>query len=334
MKVVNIHGPGDVRVDERDKPHPGADDILIKVAACGICGSDLTYARLGGVAGPAGLMALGHELSGVVHSVGERVRSFSSGDRVVVNPYNNMIGNGGPEGGFAEYLLVRNAAVEGSSVHAIPDSLSFEHAALAEPLAVALHAVNRAETRPGQRVAVFGAGPIGLGVVVGLVRRGIKDIVAIDYSQFRLERARTLGATTTVNAGERNVRQVLQEVHGHGTHFGMEVVNTDVFIDVAGAPSVIPSVIEMCRLGARLVVTAVYSRPIAIDFRMVLAKELTIAAALGYPSEYPEIIEMLSSMGTNVEPMISHRIALKEFQRAFESARNAGAAAKVMITFL
>src|SRR5207248_3092218 len=131
--------------------------------------------------------------------------------RVIVNPYMNMIGNGGPEGAFADSLLVRDVRQQAGSLLTIPDNVSMEHAALAEPMAVALHGVNRAEPQPGQKVAVFGAGPIGLGAVIGLRRRGVTDIVVIDYSPFRLERARRLGARATINPAETDVLQSLGE---------------------------------------------------------------------------------------------------------------------------
>jgi len=334
MKVAVIHAPDEIRLDTHEIPEPGPNDVVVKVAACGICGSDITYTKLGGVAGPAGPMPLGHELSGTISAVGANVGTVAVGQRVIVNPYANLIGNGGPEGAFADYLLVRDALREHDTLLAIPDNVSMEHAALAEPLAVALHGVNRAEPQPGQKVAVFGAGPIGLGAVVGLRRRGVEDIVVIDYSPFRLERARRLGARATINPAESDVRNALGELHGTHRHFtGMDVVGTDAFFDMAGAPPLIPSIIEMCRMGARIVVTAVYSVPVPIDMRMMLAKEVTLAMAIGYPVEFPEIVDMLSTGAIDLEPMISHRFGFSDFSEAFATARDPQHAAKVMVTF-
>lgn len=335
MKTAVIHGPGDVRLDPTDMPVPGPDDVVVKVAACGICGSDITYAKLGGVAGPAGPMPLGHEMAGTVSAVGAKVTGVREGQRVIVNPYANMIGNGGPEGAFSDYILLRNALADPDNLLMIPDSVSMEHAALAEPLAVALHGVNRSEPKPGQKVVIFGAGPIGLGAVVGLRRRGVEDIVVVDYSPFRLERALRLGARATINPAEQNVRQRLGELHGTQHHFisGSDVVNTDSFIDMAGAPSLIPSILEMCRMGARITVTAVYSAPVPIDMRLMLAKEATLTTAIGYPTEFREIVEMLAENKMDLEPMISHRFNFNDFNNAFEIARDAQHSAKVMVTF-
>ena len=109
MKQVNIHGPGKVELDEIDVPQAGRRDVVVRVASCGICGTDVRYVRMGGICRP---MALGHELSGVVESIGDEVTGLEPGMRVVLNPTAgaNMIGNGGGEGGFASRLLVRNAA--------------------------------------------------------------------------------------------------------------------------------------------------------------------------------------------------------------------------------
>jgi len=335
MKVAVIHAPGEVRMDTHDIPVPSANDVVVKIAACGICGSDLTFVKLGGLAGPAGPMPLGHEMSGTVSAVGSAIKNIAVGQRVIVNPYANLIGNGGTEGAFADYLLVRDALRVSDNLLVIPDNVSMEHAALAEPLAVALHGVNRAELKPGDKVAVFGAGPIGLGAVVGLRRRGVEDIVVVDYSSFRLERARLLGARATINPAKQDVRKTLGELHGTQPHFitGTDVVNTDTFIDMAGAPTLIPSIIDMCRMGARIVVTAVYSAPVPIDMRMMLAKEVTLAMAIGYPVEFPEIVQMLSAREVNLEPMISHRFPFSDFHTAFDTARDAQHSTKVMVTF-
>ena len=143
MKQVRIHGPGRVELDEIDVPEAGPRDAVVRVASCGICGTDVRYVRMGGMRRP---MALGHELSGVVEAVGAEVTGLEPGMRVVLNPTagGNMIGNGGDEGGFAPHLLVKNAA-DGGCLFPVPDDLPMYLAALAEPLGVGMNAVNRAD---------------------------------------------------------------------------------------------------------------------------------------------------------------------------------------------
>ena len=202
MKRIELHGPNDVRRVDVAEPEPGPRDALIRVAACGICGSDVKYVSQGGLAGPAPEpMPLGHELSGVVEAVGSEV-DLAPGTRVGVNPLGagNMIGNGGSQGGFAPLLLFENAAA-GESLLVIPDDLPIEIAALAEPVGVGMNAVDQVEAAPGDKVAVFGAGPIGLTAIASLRDRDVEDIVAIDFSARRLEIATKLGARATIHPG-------------------------------------------------------------------------------------------------------------------------------------
>lgn len=338
MKAVRIHAPGKIEIDELSMPTAGPDDIVVRVKACGICGSDLTYAKIGGVAGPANSpMALGHEFAGVVHETGTRVRGVRVGERVVVNPYANAIGNGGPEGGFADFVLVRNADDRSAcNVRPIPETMSAERAALTEPLSVGLHAVNRSNVKPGERVAVFGAGPIGLAVVAGLRRRGVADIVVIDLSPRRLELARKLGAKATINAASDDILKSLTKFHGVGNdpHLNQQVCGTDLFIEASGAAPVIPTILQACQMKSRITIVAVHEKPITVDLRLLLAREISLAMSIGYPDgEFDEVLEMLRENGDELENMVTHRYPFSEFVQAFSVAQSAELAAKVMVRF-
>jgi 2-desacetyl-2-hydroxyethyl bacteriochlorophyllide A dehydrogenase len=334
MKAIMIHGPNDLRFDELADPAPGPDDVVVRLAACGICGTDIAFTALGGMLGPSDTpMPIGHELSGTIESRGANVRHLDVGMRVVVNPTSeeNMIGAGGA-GGFADRLLVKGVS-GGQHVFRIPDSLSFEKAALAEPLSVALHGVNRARVRPGQKVAVFGAGPIGLGVVLFLRQQGVEDIVVLDMSKARLERALALGARAAICPADVDAREALGKLHGQGTIYGWPIVHTDTFIDVSGSGRVIPDVVAMAPLHAHLVVVAVHHKPIPVDFQTALAKEMTITTSLAYPTEFPDVLKMLIDGKVDVSAMISHRFPFANFMQAFETAKDKDRAAKVMVTF-
>ncbi|HEY6131255.1 MAG TPA: alcohol dehydrogenase catalytic domain-containing protein, partial [Halioglobus sp.] len=224
MRVLNIHGVDDVRLDPIEPPAPGSKDVVVKVKACGICGSDLTYIKLGGIhRKPGGTTPLGHEAAGEIIYVGLEVEGVSVGERVVINPMMtpSYIGSGGPEGAFTEELLVRGARV-GESLLPIPADLPYDVAALTEPLAVALHGVNRAAVKPGDKVVVFGCGPIGLGMVLWLVDRGITDVVALDLAADRLERAQALGARAAFDPTREDLRAHLLELHGTARVFSRE----------------------------------------------------------------------------------------------------------------
>ncbi len=331
MKQVNVHGPDDVRIDEIAEPEPGPRDALIRVTACGICGSDLRYVRLGGLAGPSPRpMPLGHELSGVVEAVGAEVSNLAPGHRVVLNPTarGNMIGNGGSEGGFAPRLLVRDAAA-GESLFPIPAELPSDVAALAEPLGVGMNAVNRVEARPSDKVAVFGAGPIGLAAIATLRDRGVEDVVAIDLSARRLEIATALGARATVDASREDPWQRLRALHGEEPVLGAPMAATDAYVEASGAAPVIPDILQHAKAEARLSVVALHGTAIPVNFLLVMIKQLTIRGAMEYPEDYTDTLELLARW--DLSPMISHRFPLERFPEAFEIARDPQAGGKVLI---
>jgi len=334
MLQVTIHGPDDVRLDSANKPLAGAHDILMRTAACGICGSDLAYIAQGGIpVSSAGPMALGHEFSGTVESVGSAVLGIAAGDRIVVDPMNaDNLGNGGPEGAFTPVLRVRDARL-GHNVHLVPDGMSFERAALVEPLSVAMHAVNTAAPLASDKVVVYGAGCIGLGAVVALRHKGVRDIAVIDFSDERLQRARQLGASTVINPARDDVLACLGAAHGSGNLYGMPTVGSNVFIEAAGATAAFEEIVRLAPAGARMVVVSLHKKPAPLDLQLVLMKELQIKGSIGYPSEFPEVIAMLADPAIDTTPIVSHRYPFEEFMQALQTARDPHRSAKVMITF-
>jgi (R,R)-butanediol dehydrogenase/meso-butanediol dehydrogenase/diacetyl reductase len=334
MRVLNIHGVNDVRLDPIAPPSPGSRDVVLKVKACGICGSDLTYIKLGGIQRkPGGTTPLGHEAAGEIIHVGDEVTDVHVGQRVVINPMMtpSYIGSGGPEGAFTEELLVRDARL-GDSLLPIPDDLPYEIAALTEPLSVALHGVNRAQVKPGDKVVVFGCGPIGLGMVLWLVERGIDDVVALDLSPERLARAKALGARAVLDPTQVDLPAKLRELHGTARVFSREAVGTDAFVDAAGAPNILSDVVRMAKLHARLVVTAAYTQPVPLDLGAMLTTEMTITTAVGYPTEMPEVLAALPRLAGKAAPMITHRFAFDNVIDALAVA-SSPVSAKVMIDF-
>lgn len=331
---ISVHGINDVRRDTVPMPVPGSGDIVVRVAVCGICGSDLGYARAGGLpVGDGGPLALGHEFSGTIVAAGADVTGHKLGDRVVIDPTNeaNMIGSGG-EGAFAPYILVRDIASQ-PMVYAMPDTLDFESGALVEPLAVALHGVNRSRAKPGSKVVVFGAGPIGLGVVAMLRLRGVTDVIAVDRSDARLERAKALGATLTLNPDSGDIWEKIGDAHGRSMLYGAPVVDTDEFIEVSGAPPVIPQIIGNARFHAHLTVVAVHHSEIPINFAWLLGKEMEITMAMAYPTEFGEVLDILSRGEIDTGPLVSHRFDFSEFDTAFALAADTEKAAKILIRF-
>jgi threonine dehydrogenase-like Zn-dependent dehydrogenase len=334
-QILNIHGVDDVRLDPIEPPRHGKSDVVVKVKACGICGSDLSYIKIGGIHRKSdGVTPLGHEAAGEIVAVGEAVEGVQIGQRVVINPMMtpSYIGSGGPEGAFTQDLLVRDARI-GASLLPIPADLPFEIAALAEPLAVGLHGVNRAQVKPGDKVVVFGCGPIGLGMILWLIDRGVTDVVALDLAPERRERARALGARAAFDPTKEDLRAKLLDLHGSARVFSREAVGTDAFIDAAGAPNILSDVVRMAKYQSRMVVTAAYMKPVSLDLGAMLTTEMTITTAVGYPTEMPEVVAALPRLRQTAAPLISHRFP---FRRVLEALDVAGtpASAKVMIDFV
>jgi len=331
MRLLNIHGVGDVRLDDYARPAAGPKDVVVRMKAVGICGSDLSYIKIGGIPNPRNVTPLGHEGAGDVIEVGAEVEGIAAGDRVIVNPMMtpSNIGSGGPEGAFTEELLVREARL-GDSILPIPEGISYEVAAMCEPLAVAMHGVNRAQVKAGDKVVVFGCGPIGLGMILWLVDRGVTDVVALDLAEERVARARALGARAALDPTKVDLKAELARLHGEVPSYGRVGVGTDAYIDAAGAPNILTDVIMMAKFHAKLVVTAAYMRPIEFPVGRMLTSEMTITTAVGYPTEMPDVIAAMPRLNDSIRSMISHRLP---FDRVLEGLDVAArpSSAKVMI---
>ncbi|KAG7397771.1 hypothetical protein PHYBOEH_000225 [Phytophthora boehmeriae] len=331
-QVVKIHGEGDVRLEAYARPAAGPRDIVVQLKVAGICGSDLMYIRIGGIP-PGTITAIGHEAAGVVLEAGSEIEDIAVGMRVVINPMEtpSNIGSGGPEGAFTQELLVRDAKL-GSSVLPIPDDIPYEVAALCEPLAVAMHGVNRANVSAGDKVVVFGCGPIGLGMLLWLVDRGVTDVIALDLAEERLERARALGVRAAFDPTKVNLREKLAKLHGEVPSYNRLGVGTDAFIDCAGAPNILSDVVAMAKLHSRLVITAAHMKPIQFPVGRMLTSEMTITTAVGYPTEMSDVMAAMPRLKAKITSLISHRLA---FQDILSGLKIAGtpSSAKVILEF-
>lgn len=340
MKSLQTGVAGTVEIVEIERPVPGPKDALLRVRACGICGTDVSFVHMGGMPlGPGGQTAplpLGHEPAGEVVEVGADVIDLKVGDRVVVNPQaapSGIIGCGGELGGIREYLLIEDAVV-GKSVAVIPDAVPYDVAALNEPMAVALHCVNRSEVGPTDKVIVFGAGPIGLGVTIWLKLRGVKHVVVADVLPERLETALAVGADAVIDSSREDVFTRLTELHGEGANaLGAPRPDTDIYFDAAGAAVVINTALASAKWGASLVMVAVQKKAEPIDISAMLRSEMTFIASMGYPTEIFEVTPQLAQHWERFAKLISHRVPFSDAKRAFELALTPGAAEKVIVTF-
>jgi threonine dehydrogenase-like Zn-dependent dehydrogenase len=328
MKVPFIVGPNALELREIDAPVAGPRDAVLEVAMVGVCGTDLGLISLGGAGGRP--TPLGHELSGTVVETGDQVTSVKVGDRVVLNPLPNMIGNGGPEGGFADRLLVRDLASNPGSLLALPEAMSFEQGALVEPLAVAVHATNRLGARPGDRVAIFGAGPIGLAVLAMLKYRGVDDVVVFELSPYRRGCAERLGARAVFDPAVKPAQESLIELHGQAGSGPLAA--TSHYVEATGAP-IMPDLILNAAPRSTICVVALHKQPETVLFGPVMFKELTIIGTMGYPDEFSEALEVAGSGMIDLDAFVSHRIDGAEILDAFDVARQPDSSAKVLVKY-
>ncbi|MFM6930847.1 MAG: zinc-binding dehydrogenase, partial [Novosphingobium sp.] len=267
--------------------------------------------------------------SAEVIEVGSGVPGHKLGDRVVINGI--FVGSGGMEGAFTPELLLKDAeAME--KLLPIPEGVPYDIAALCEPLAVAMHGVNRAEVKAGDKVVVFGCGPIGLGMVLWLVDRGVTDVVALDLAPERRERALALGARAALDPTNCDLRAELVKLHGEVPSYGRVGVGTDAWIDAAGAPSILTDVIMMAKFQCRMVITAAYMKPIEFPAGRMLTSEMTITTAVGYPTEMPEVLAAMPRLKDKLTSLISHRLPFDEVLDGLKVAASPQSA-KVMIEF-
>jgi len=312
-----------------DSPDPvvGDDDVLIRVKACGICGSDVH-----GCTGKTGRrippLIMGHEAAGIVEDVGGNVSGFKKGDRICFDStvycnrcpacrkgsYNRcdkrqVLGVSVPafkrHGAFAEYV-----AVPSWIVFTIPDSLSFVQAALLEPVSIGTHAASRAPISADDTVLVMGAGTIGLFILQGARLRGAAKVIAVDIDEFRLDVAKKLGASATINPAKSSLKEaVLELTNGKGA---------DVALEAVGYAKTFADAVSVTKLGGYVVAVGNLEKKAEFDLQELVARELTFTGSYASSGEFRKCIDLVASGRINVEPLISDVLPLQEGQRAFE----------------
>ena len=330
MKQIMLHGADDWRLDDVPDPDPGPRDALVRIAACGICGTDTSYIHMGMT--PGHPIPLGHEMAGTVEWVGSEVTDVAAGDRVIVCPSDaghGPMGTGGPQGGLTPLLHVPEAA-DGKRLFKVPEGMPLTTAALAEPVAVGMQSVNQSEAKPGDKVAVFGCGPIGLFALATLADRGVTDTVAIDLSPARLELAETVGAAHTLHAADDDVWSVLARIHGTTPFMFGPTPATDVYIEASGADRVIGDVLQHGRVDGTLVVVALHYRPVPTNYVNLLMKQFTVRGSMEYPERFEDAIELLARR--NLSHLITHTRPLEGFGDGLAVLEGSKDCGKVMIT--
>lgn len=337
MDSFIVTGPDKAELLQAERPDAGEADLVVRVRACGICGSDVFYVHNGGIPPRIGQTPLGHEPAGEVVQVGANVEGVAVGDHVVINPMANrdgIIGNGGAQGALAEEIVLFDAK-PGVHFRVIPSHIPWEVAALNEPMAVAYHGVNRSGAGAGSKVVVFGAGPVGLGAAIGFKSKGVEHVVVVDVVPNRLEKALLVGADAVINSAEGNVAERLKELHGEVPGFmgrGTKPA-TDVYYDAAGVPVVIKTALDAAKNRAVLTIVAVHKTPVEIDLQEILTSEVDIRLSMGYPTEIFEVTDSIIAQWEQYQHIISDVVPFAEVDRALALAATPGATDKVVVVF-
>jgi len=337
MKAAVYHGPRDIRTEEVEDPDIQDDQILIKVKACGICGSDLHLYKLDlfkeGLVRPVEKGGIpGHEFSGVVEEVGSKVTSIKEGDRVVAITF----------GGMAEYVPV--TVRPGFNVFQIPSEVTYEEAATLEPLSNSYHALMRGNPAEDENTVIFGAGTIGLGIIQCLKAFEIdtKKNIVIDFSDYRLNTAKQLGADEVINIGKNDpYEEIVRYVDSSPLSLNPEfnVPDVDIIYDCAGYMKdfkdsiAIQQALRMIRpTTGRIVVHGLFEDNIPIDFLPLVWKQIAILGSYGFtPEDVQKCLELLRTKKVDQSKIISHEFSLDRAKEAFEIQCNIEESIKVLI---
>jgi 6-hydroxycyclohex-1-ene-1-carbonyl-CoA dehydrogenase len=320
-------GEKTLRIEEVPTPEAGPGEVRVKVAACGVCHTDLHYLDHGVPTFKEPPMILGHEISGAIDALGTGVTGFESGDHVIIpavltcgscencrrgreNICNHMkmVGNN-IDGGYAEYITVPV-----KDLIPLPKSLNLENCSIiADALSTPYHAVvNRGEIKPGQVVAVFGCGGVGINVVQFAALAGAK-VIAVDLSDEKLETAKKLGAYAVFNAKEEKLAKTIRKATGGGC---------DVAFEVIGKPQVMVQAMSVLKAGGRFVMVGYSADDVSLPAARIMFREMDIRGSLGCrPVDYHAIVNLVEQGRVELDLLVTNRYGIDDINRAFDDLR-------------
>lgn len=328
MKAALWYKAGDIRIEDIPEPSPCAGDVKIKVKWCGICGSDLHEFTMGPIFIPVenphpitqevAPVIMGHEFSGEITEVGEGVTNLAVGDRVTVEPlivcgecpackaghynlcdklgFHGLMGGGG---GLAEYTTF-----PARFVHKIPDTLSYEKAALVEPMSVGYHSLEVGGFRSGHVAVVAGAGPIGLATIECLKALGAKKIIVVQRKSVRQEYALRAGADILLEPGKDDVVAEIYRLTGGA--------GADIAFETTGSEQCLLLLLESIKAAGTLVVTSIWEGPATLHPNLLVMKERQMVGSICYCGDFPKVIELLDSGRIPAEGYVTKKICLED----------------------
>ncbi len=330
MKAIEVTGKRRVKNVELPDPEVREDGIVIRLEACGVCGTDVhgysTNKYLDTLTRRInGHDIIGHEFTGTVVEVGEEVSEFRAGDRVL------SVHN---KGGMAELIELHGEDLK--DVYQVPESIDTRSAATVEPLAVSVHAYRLEEPSDDDTVVVFGAGVIGLGYLQVVKALTEATVIVVEVSKPRLEKARELGADHLIDAGSEDVLSRIKELTGeHPVRYHDETAGgCDIAIDCAGATHTAQQMLEALKpTGGTAIAIAFYGGTVPVDPTLINLKEITILGSQSYVDrDVREAIELLDRGAIDRNSLISHTYPLEQVDRAFATQANTDESVKVLLT--
>ncbi|MCD6236832.1 MAG: zinc-dependent dehydrogenase [Thermoplasmata archaeon] len=337
MKVAVYYNNKDVRVKEVPVPEINENEILVKVRASGICGSDvMEWYRI-----KKAPRVLGHEMAGDIVKVGEKVKKYKVGDRVFVSHHvpcntckyclegkhtlcNTLHSTNFDPGGFAEYIRVPEINVD-RGVFLLPDEISYEEGVFIEPLACVIRGFRIAEIMPGQTILIIGSGITGLLQLKLAKAWGAKKVICVDVNEYRIKKAIEFGADLAMHASEDIPKKIKEINDGY---------LADVVIVSTGVPKAILQAIECTEKGGTLLLFAPVAPDVEVPIKMfdIWNKQIKIVSTYaGAPRDIMDAIEALKSKTIEVKDMITHRIGLEEIQEGFDLVAEAKESIKVVV---
>ncbi len=335
MKAAVMRGIGNINVEEVPEPEPGPDEIKMKVAYCGVCGTDpeILEGRFGLMPPDAGNepRIIGHEASGTIAAVGSNIKRYQVGQKVACNfrspcgacyycrnKMEHFCRSGyHASGAYAEYALYNEQAV-----YALPDDISLEIGALLEPVSVAVHAIDVANIHPGGSVAISGAGPIGLLCLELALKSGAARVLVSEPVAEKRQLAKKLGADVVVDPFNENLEEI-------GKQF-TDSRGFDTVIEASGSLEAAKQAISLADNCGTILWAAVYPRDAEVGVRpfYMYAKELTIRAIFTSPYSFPRALNLLPRL--DLKPLITHIVPLDDIKKVFELHKE-GKAVKILV---
>ena len=334
MKAAVLRGPETIATETIDDPAVPDDGIVIRVRACGVCGSDLHVYKAGKDQGTI----FGHEFSGDVAEVGKNVMGITVGERVTAVGFRPCgtcfwCGKGSFHrcsdmaltgyqlpGAMAEYVTIPTA-IPGQTVFTLPEGMTYEEGASVEPLSISLFSVRRGKPKETDTVAVLGLGVIGLNAISALKSMGVSKILASGRRPPRLEAAKACGADLVIDAAQEDALAAIMEATGN--------MGVDCVVECAGSPQTFEQSIDMVKGRGSVLLVGIFEEPLIWNPEKVIAKNISLVGCLG--GNFPGAIDMIQSGKADVGRFVTHRYSLDEAAEAFRVQHKDRSAVKVMI---